>query len=308
MFYKICAFFLLFTASTAFAETTPPAASRIDGVTIHYYSTLYEAFEAASGISIDEPDEITVLSDLILDKPIIIDTLKHIRLTAADGNRTIQRGSGNLELPMFSVLGNSASLTLGKPYMGSELIIDGGYLNAASIEALAPIIALNGHGAKLIMYDKVILQNNYNIGAGVGTSTNRNGAGVFIRTFNDESENIAEFIMKGGVIRGNINNTQNPIPCGGGVFIAGFGMFTMEGGEIMNNTAYRSGGGFHTGSRGSFRKTGGIIYGSDAPDGYRNKVINGSGSPKVFGYAVCVALTDHPLFHTEIRPSVKMTL
>jgi DNA-binding CsgD family transcriptional regulator len=70
----------------------------------------------------------------------------------------------------------------------------------------------------------------------------------------------------------------------------------MEGGEIMNNTAYRSGGGFHTGSRGSFKKTGGIIYGSDAPAEYRNKVINGSGSPKTFGYAVCVALMDHPPF------------
>jgi len=297
MFYRICVFFLLFTASTAFAETTQPAASRIDGVTIHYYSTLYEAFEAAAGTSVDEPDEITVLSDIILDKPIIIDTLKHIRLAAADGNRTIQRGSGNLELPMFSVLGNFASLTLGKPYMGSELIIDGGYLNAVPIEAHAPLIALNGQGAKLIMYDKVYLQNNYNNGAGVGTSINRNGAGVFIRTFDDEMENIAEFIMKGGVIRGNINNAQNVIPCGGGVFIAGFGMFTMEGGEIMNNTAYRSGGGFQTGSRGSFRKTGGIIYGSDAPPGYRNKVVNGSSSPKAFGHAVWVALIDHPPFH-----------
>jgi DNA-binding CsgD family transcriptional regulator len=102
--------------------------------------------------------------------------------------------------------------------------------------------------------------------------------------------------MKGGTIRGNINNVQTPLPCGGGVLIASSGHFTMEGGSIMNNTAFRSGGGFHTGSRGSFKKTGGIIYGSDAPDGYRNTVINGTSSPKTFGHAVFVALTDDPPF------------
>jgi DNA-binding CsgD family transcriptional regulator len=78
--------------------------------------------------------------------------------------------------------------------------------------------------------------------------------------------------------------------CGGGVFIAGFGIFTMEGGVIMNNTARITGGGFHTGSRGSFKKTGGIIYGSDAPDGYRNTALNGIGTPKSYGQAVCVAV------------------
>jgi len=291
MFYKTCAFFLLFMASTAFAETTPPAASRIDGVTIRYYSTLYEAFEAAEGTSIDIPDEITILSDLILDKPIIIDTLKHIRITAADGNRTIQRGSGNLENPLFWLKGDNATLTLGKPYMGSELVIDGGYLNTPSIEAHAPLITINGRNSKLIMYDKVFLQNNYSNANCASSDTYRNGSGIFIRTVADDLENQAEFIMKGGTIRGNINNQQNPTPCGGGILIAGFGFFIMEGGEIMNNTAYRSGGGFHTGGRGTFLKTGGIIYGSDAPVGYRNTVIDGTSRPIIYGHALCAAYT-----------------
>jgi DNA-binding CsgD family transcriptional regulator len=102
--------------------------------------------------------------------------------------------------------------------------------------------------------------------------------------------------MKGGTIRGNVNNTQNVVACGGGVYIAGFGIFTMEGGTIAGNTAYRSGGGFHTGSRGSFKKSGGVIYGNDAPEGLQNMVINGTGDPVVYGYAVCVALLDPPLF------------
>jgi len=283
-------------ASAAFADAPKPAASRIEGQTIHYYAALSEAFEAASGISADTPDEITLLSDIILDKPIIIDTAKHIRLVAANGSRTIHRGNENTEYPLFWLTGDSATLSLGKPDMENEVVIDGGYLNTPSIEALAPLIAVNGRDSKLIMYDNVFIQNNYTKSTAAGTSLYQNGAGVFIRTSGDDFERQAEFIMKGGIIRGNINNVQTPLPCGGGVFIASSGLFTMEGGSIMNNTAFRSGGGFHTGSRGSFKKTGGIIYGSDAPAGYRNTVINGTSSPKTFGHAVFVALTDDPPF------------
>jgi DNA-binding CsgD family transcriptional regulator len=143
------------------------------------------------------------------------------------------------------------------------------------------------------MYDKVTLQNNCNSGAPSGGSYYENGAGVFIRTgvVADDPDRQAEFIMKGGTIQGNINNTQNAVACGGGVFILGFAIFTMEGGVIMDNTARITGGGFHTGSRGSFYKTGGIIYGSDAPAGYRNTALNGTGTPKTYGHAVCVAIS-----------------
>jgi hypothetical protein len=129
MLYKMWAISLLFTTAAALAPAAfaaDPAASRTEGGAVLYYPTLNEAFEVAAGTSIDTPDEITVLSDIILDTPIIIDTPKHIRLVAANGSKTIQRGSGNLENPLFRVLGNSASLTLGKPGMENELIIDGG--------------------------------------------------------------------------------------------------------------------------------------------------------------------------------------
>jgi len=74
------------------------------------------------------------------------------------------------------------------------------------------------------------------------------------------------------------------------VNIAGFGIFTMEGGVIMNNTARTIGGGFGTGSRGSFRKTGGIIYGSNAPVGLRNIALEGLGSPPSYGHAVIIVI------------------
>jgi DNA-binding CsgD family transcriptional regulator len=71
----------------------------------------------------------------------------------------------------------------------------------------------------------------------------------------------------------------------------------MEGGVIAGNTAYLSGGGFHTGSRGSFRKTGGIIYGYDAPEELQNRVINGIGKPPTYGYAVSVPPADPSLMY-----------
>jgi DNA-binding CsgD family transcriptional regulator len=140
------------------------------------------------------------------------------------------------------------------------------------------------------MYDKVTLQNNKNSGSPLGNSLYENGSGVFIRTEGDLSDRQVEFIMKGGTIRGNINNVRNSYACGGGVYISGYGIFTMEGGVIMNNTARITGGGFHTGGRGSFTKTGGIIYGSNALVALRNTAIEGTGSPKTYGHAVCVAV------------------
>jgi DNA-binding CsgD family transcriptional regulator len=180
--------------------------------------------------------------------------------------------------------------------MEYELVIDGGYLNSPPIEAHCPLVALSGPDAKLIMYDNVTLQNNINNGSPMTSSHYENGAGVFIRTEGDIIERQAEFIMKGGTIRGNINQVQSPMACGGGVFINGFGLFTMEGGVIMNNTARNVGGGFHTGGRGSFTKTGGTIYGSNAPASYRNTALNGIGTPKTYGHAVCIAIV-RPTFH-----------
>jgi DNA-binding CsgD family transcriptional regulator len=263
------------------------------GTDVYYYATLGEAFAAAAGASPDEPDEITLLTDIVIAEPILIDTPKHIRLVAgnaADGgsSRTISRDGSNTANPLFRITGSNASLTLGKPGTEYELFIDGGYLNTPPVRSEAPLIAVNGPGAKLVMHGNVFLQNNYNTCAAQDSSVYQNGAGVFIRTLNNDQDNQAEFIMKGGTIRGNINNTQNTVPCGGGVFIAGFGIFTMEGGIIAGNTAYKTGGGFHTGSRGSFKKTGGVIYGIDAPEELQNKVVNGVGRTKIHGYAVCV--------------------
>jgi DNA-binding CsgD family transcriptional regulator len=259
-----------------------------------YYDSLHEAVYAANGTSVDLPDEITLLADVVLDEPLIIDDGVHIRLVV-DGNRTIWKSGNLIDYPVFWVRGDGASLTLGKPDMGHELIIDGGYLNSQPVQAHAPLIALNGPGAKLIMYDKVALQNNYNSAVLPATSFYQHGSGVFIRTLGDLADRQAEFIMRGGTIRGNINNTQSPIPFGGGVLNYYYGIFTMEGGVIMNNTAHQ-GGGYYTSGLGSFRKTGGIIYGANAPAVMRNTATVGLGVRKCYGHSVAMGFVVHLLW------------
>jgi DNA-binding CsgD family transcriptional regulator len=292
------------------------AASRTDGVNVFYYDSLFEAVTAAVGVSIERPDEIILLADVVLDEPLIVDDGVHIRLVPGGvglsetaPHRTIRRSGNLIEYPVIWVRGEGSSLSLGKPDMrrtrteplsgvastmrGSplhELIIDGGRLNSPPIEAHAPLIALTGPDAKLIMYDRVVLQNNLNNGAPLFDNYYQNGAGVFIRTQGDVSDRQAEFIMKGGSIRGNINDVQTPLGCSGGVLIYNVGIFTMEGGAIMNNTGRVTGGGFYSNAMGSIKKTGGVIYGSNAPAGYRNTALNGTGTPKTYGHAVGVGV------------------
>jgi DNA-binding CsgD family transcriptional regulator len=145
------------------------------------------------------------------------------------------------------------------------------------------------------MYDRVALQNNYNSAVLPATSFYQYGSGVFIRTLGDLADRQAEFIMRGGTIRGNINNTQCPVPFGGGVFNYYYGIFTMEGGVIMNNAAHQ-GGGYYTSGLGSFRKTGGIIYGANAPAAMRNTATVGLGAPKCYGHSVAMGFVVHLLW------------
>jgi len=280
-------------------------ASRVEGQNVYYYDTLQDAAASVTGGgSIERPFEITLLKDIILSEPLEIPDNVHIRLVSGNSDITIHRSPNLLEYPILWVTGINASLTLGKPGMANKLIIDGGHRNEIPIIALSPLVVLNGQDSKLIMYDNVSIQNNYNNANAPGASFHQNGAGVFMRTTGENSaEHQAEFIMKGGNIQGNSNFVQTPIACGGGVFIAGAAIFRMEGGVIMNNTANISGGGFHTGSRGSFYKTGGIIYGKDAPAGLRNTAITGVMTPKTWpstlGHAVCIANPDVFFFRND---------
>ena len=82
------------------------------------------------------------------------------------------------------------------------------------------------------------------------------------------------FIMNGGSIRDNVVSSSE---FGGGVYLQS-GVFTMNGGTISGNTAGDRGGGVFAGNSSTFIKsgTGGIIYGSNAPEGQANKARYGA--------------------------------
>jgi len=289
---KIYGFLLFFSLVLPFC-LYPQAASVSVGISLNYYATLDEALAAAAEVtsSFESPVEITLQKDLVLDEPFIVPDNLHIRLIPGDSSVTIARGINLIEYPLIWLSGDSASLTLGKPGMEHELFIDGGYLNDPPIIAECPLVSVCGPDSKLIMYDNVTLQNNCNSGSGVHNSYYLLGGGVYIRTKDDLNERKTEFIMKGGTVSGNINNVQNYMACGGGLLIAGFGIFTMEGGRFMDNATQFNGGGVHIGGRGTLRKTGGIVYGSEAPQGYRNTALNGPEQkkwPQIYGHAVSV--------------------
>ena len=279
------------------AFTNEPVASTNVGGVIYYYETLHEAIEAvpAELYTSDSPFEITLLRDITVHAPLIIEDNQHIQIVTANANRTIMRGADFLEYPVIWIRGENSSLTLGSAVGGTgletqgtasgiyELVIDGGVSHG--IEAHSPLVAINGPDSRLIMHDQVFLQNNFNAGLGLSpASYYQNGGAVFIRTNLDDFNRPAEFIMKGGSIRSNVNNIQNPYPYGGGVFVNS-GIFTMEGGRIMDNSALHYGGGVYITNRGIFRKTGGIIYGNNASEAYRNIAAIYQGL-KPFGHAV----------------------
>ena len=286
-----CIVLLLLSAPEVFAD---PVASRAVGSNVIYYDSLHEAFVAAGG-TFDVPDDITLFADITVYAPLILEDGKHIRLMAGNGNRTIIRGRDFLEFPVIWIRGDNSSLSLGGLEMEHTLTIDGGYLNTPPVLSQSPIVVLNGLDSKLIMYDKVILQNNHNTGAVPGeVSFYRHGGGVFVRTSRDNFNRPVEFIMKGGIIRGNTNKVTHTQSFGGGVIVLS-GIFTMEGGSIMNNTAQRTGGGVYISDMATLRKTGGIIYGKNAPAGYRNTGIDYISSG-FFAHAISVGERDFSVF------------
>jgi hypothetical protein len=92
------------------------------------------------------------------------------------------------------------------------------------------------------------------------------GGGVFIIE--------GSFELSGGNITGNSAGNS-----GGGVNANRDSTFTMTGGEIDGNSAVVGGGGVAVlGTNTTFKKTGGIIYGSDAPEAQQNTSTDQNGN------------------------------
>jgi hypothetical protein len=121
-------------------------------------------------------------------------------------------------------------------------------------------------------------------GGTVSGNTATEGGGVYVAgTLPDFQSNPTQtgstFTMNGGTISGNKSTASGP--GGGGVFVQDGGTFKMKGGFISGNEAAYHGGGvfienYIIASPG-FEKTGGVIYGANAPtEDLKNKAGSGS--------------------------------
>jgi hypothetical protein len=193
---------------------------------------------------------ITLLADVALTNNDIIELYasKHIALVVPAGDtRTIKpAASFPPYAALFTVASDSASLTLGQPSGGGNLIIDGG--NKEGVTKDAALISLNN--GPVVMYAGVTLQNNTNSSVG-GAVVIGNAPGCI-------------FTMHGGTIQGCQAEK------GGGVFnvnsSASGPSFIMHGGTIRGNTATVSGGGVYIEDT-AFVKDGGLITGNPTATG-----------------------------------------
>jgi hypothetical protein len=153
--------------------------------------------------------------------------------------------------------------------LGGKLILDGAKLianrndgtNNDGANNLGGCVSLVSGEIEMIGISEI--SNNHAVGD--------NGGGVYIAD--------GKFTMKGdSTIHGNTAKY------GGGVYIVYMqnGMFAMEGGEIYANTATTGGGGVYVGNDGTFKKTGGIIYGSNDAD-KKNSTENNNGNAVLTG-------------------------
>ncbi|MDR2534669.1 MAG: hypothetical protein LBD29_01390 [Treponema sp.] len=170
---------------------------------------------------------------------------------------------------------NSPSYALFTVYPGATFIMEDGVSLTGLSKDSAPLVRVEG-GA-FIMNGGALRDNK--------CSASRSGGGVYVNggTFTMTSGTISgnaagygggvyvdsgTFTMNGGTISGNTASHSY----GGGVYVNG-GTFTMNNGTISGNAAsHYYGGGVYV-DRGTFIKSnkGGIIYGSNAPEGQANK-------------------------------------
>jgi hypothetical protein len=216
-----------------------------------YYQTLAAAVSAATGTSA-APGVITVLANINLDNAAISAISgawpsspgKYIKLTVPQNQtKTLKRVTNNSDT--FFTVNAGSSLTLEGNGTG-QLILDGGGAAAqTTVSWQRPVVTVAG--GEFRMKAGTVIKDNY-----------ADMPAVYVTG--------GDFIMDGGEISGNkkvsVANWR-----GGGVIVTGSGAsFTMNGGEIKDNTAY-NGGGVQVGSGASFTMNGGGIKNNTATTG-----------------------------------------
>jgi hypothetical protein len=134
--------------------------------------------------------------------------------------------------------------TAGSPSEG-DFIMAGGEISGNTAGLGGAVLMYKG---RMTMSGGVI-QNNANADYSQVTGS---GGGIYLCEY-------TSLLMSGGTIRDNGGaKTEN----GGGVFTDGKALFTMTGGEILNNASISHGGGAHIAPYGNFTLSGGTISGN----------------------------------------------
>jgi hypothetical protein len=185
------------------------------------------------------------------------------------GNAATEGGGihviGTVVMRGGTISGNSAPANGGGVYVkkdGSFTLTGGEIRDNRASTAGGGVSVFAG---SFIMQDGIIANNT----VASETGTDGTGGGVFVIQ--------GIFELSGGQISGNAADNS-----GGGVNANQGSTFTMSGGEIGGNRAVYGGGGVAVlGANNIFKKTGGVIYGLDAPEEQQNSTTQGGNSVDV---------------------------
>ena len=216
------------------------------------------------------------------------------------GSGTERRVSYDVQRPSYSLITIGPGVTFTMEEGVAFIGLQNEYNSKSMVRVEGGIFIMNGgtisgnavrveRGGGVFVDSGTFTMNNGIISGNISTNS---GGGVYIRQ--------GTFTMNNGTISGNSASD------GGGVYIGGGsegGFFTMNGGSIKGNSAH-NGGGVFISSGGSFVKSGsgGIIYGSNAPEGDANRK-----SPSGDGVAVlCMYIHGRRQRDTTARVSQAM--
>jgi hypothetical protein len=236
-------------------------------------------------------------TELNYDKKTVAVTLK-----SAGGNRTVKFEGSSPAYSLFIVSpGVTFTLEEGVTLLGAKndaakslvevsggrFVMNGGVITGNS---------RRGNGGGVLVNSGTFTMNGGTIS---GNTANGMGGGVFVGgTFTMNGGTISgnttngggggvgassgAFTMNGGTISGNTANGSGNSG-GGGVYVGDKGTFTMSGGTINGNTSLSRGGGVYMFSSAFVKSgTGGIIYGSNAPEEQANKAKDDSSGHAVY--------------------------
>jgi hypothetical protein len=171
------------------------------------------------------------------------------------GNKASDGGglhiTGAVTMRGGSIRGNQAADNGGGVYLAHE-----GAFTIQAGDILDNQASQSGGG--IAVYEGNLVIRDGNISGNTASSETGTGGGVFVIR--------GAFELSGGKISGNVARNS-----GGGVNANHGSLFVMSGGEIAGNRAVYGGAGVAVlGEGNSFKKTGGIIYGSDAGEELQN--------------------------------------